>query len=153
MNQTLLDIIKPARQIALSHNPAQQFAYPHPIGPLHIEDTTSPATAAKLAELVAHYAKPSKRTYYLGRCGRVSQRRHLVGEVIATVRACNTDQARYLFSNYETMRTYPARVPKPFIGEPVLCKCGWHHAKHSECPVCASWKHVGQMILDGTAEA
>lgn len=118
-----------------------------------VEDITSPATKASLAALEAKFAAPSKRTYYLGRCGRVSQRKQLVGELVATVRACNTDQARYLFSAYETMRTYPVSVPKPFIGKPVLCKCGWHHSHTSECPVCANWKHIGQMMLDGTAEA
>lgn len=118
-----------------------------------VTDFTSPATKASLAALEIKFAAPSKRTYYLGRCGRVSQRKQLVGELVATVRACNTDQARYLFSAYETMRTYPVSVPKPFIGKPVLCKCGWHHSHTAECPVCANWKHIGQMMLDGTAEA
>jgi len=109
-----------------------------------VTDFTSPATAASLAELVAHYAKPSKRTYYLGACGRVSQRKQLVGEIIATVRACNTDQARFLFSDYQVRRTYPISTPKPFIGKPVLCKCGHYHSHFNECPVCASWRGLGE---------
>ncbi len=116
---------------------------------LPVKHTKTPIE--QLHELIK--VNPSKRTYYLGKCGRVSQRKQLVGEVIATVRAFTTDHARYLFSDYETMRTYPVSVPKPFIGEAVLCKCGWHHAKKAECPVCANWKHIGQQIVAGEAEA
>jgi len=131
---SVLDIVRPAQQI-VSNLPTKHIKTP--IEQLH--------------ELIK--INPSKRTYYLGKCGRVSQRKQLVGEIIATVRAFTTDHARYLFSDYETMRTYPVSVPKPFIGEAVLCKCGWHHAKKTECPVCANWKHIGQQIVAGEAEA
>lgn len=129
-------------------------------------------TTAELAKFIAPYlstaraialsancktvptsCKPSKRTYYLGTNGRVSQRKHLVGELLATVRACSTDHARYLFAEARLERKFPFSTPKPYIGEPELCKCGWHHAKRSECPVCANWKHIGESILAGTAEA
>lgn len=131
---SVLDIVRPAQQVVAN---------------LPTKHTKTPIE--QLHELVK--MNPSKRTYYLGKCGRVSQRKQLVGEVIATVRAFTTDHARYLFSDYETMRTYPVSVPKPFIGEAVLCKCGWHHAKKAECPVCANWKHIGQQIVAGEAEA
>jgi hypothetical protein len=131
---SVLDIVRPAQQVVAN---------------LPIKHTKTPIE--QLHELIK--MNPSKRTYYLGKCGRVSQRKQLVGEVIATVRAFTTDHARYLFSDYETMRTYHVSVPKPFIGEAVLCKCGWHHAKKAECPVCANWKHIGQQIVAGEAEA
>lgn len=84
--------------------------------------------------------KPSTRTYYLGANGRVSQRKQLVGEVIATVRAYTTDNARYKFSDYTTRRSYPSGTPKPYIGKPVLCACGWTHSHLNECPICANWR-------------
>lgn len=39
----------------------------------------------------------SKRTYYLGAGGRVSQRRELVGTVVRVVRAEDTAEAEFLF--------------------------------------------------------
>lgn len=151
---SVLDIVRPAQQVVSNLPVKTQAEREARILRINgVEDITSPATKASLAALEAKFAAPSKRTYYLGKCGRVSQRKHLVGELVATVRACNTDQARYLFSQYEAMRSYPVSVPKPYIGEPELCKCGWHHAKRSECPVCANWKHIGESILAGTAEA
>jgi hypothetical protein len=89
---------------------------------------------------------PSVRTYYLGVNGRVSQRKRLVGEVLATVRAYSTDHARFRFDDARQNRALPISVPKPFIGEAVLCKCGWHHAKHSECTVCANWKGLAGSV-------
>lgn len=119
LNQSVRNILAPAVQIARNIKPL----------------VTKPA-----------FVKPSTRTYYLGANGRVSQRRHLVGEVIATVRAHSTDQARFLFSDYEVRRSYPSGTPKPFIGEAVLCKCGWHHAKDRECPVCMNWCNLAGSV-------
>ena len=56
---------------------------------------TEPMTMQEIAQSI-HAAVPpgkSKRTYYLGFNGRVSQRKHLVGEVHATVRAHDTLEA------------------------------------------------------------
>lgn len=44
---------------------------------------------------------PNERTYYLGQNGRVSQRRQLVGEVLATIRATSTPEAVNLFRELE----------------------------------------------------
>lgn len=89
--------------------------------------------------------KPSTRTYYLGANGRVSQRKQLVGEVIATVRAYTTDHARYKFADYSARRNYPVGTPRPYIGKPVLCKCGWFHGHLNECPVCHNWASIGHV--------
>lgn len=56
--------------------------------------------------------RQSKRTYYLGMNGRVSQRKRLVGEVAATVRAFTTDHARFQFSEAQLNG-----VPTPHIGK------------------------------------
>ena len=85
---------------------------------------TKLAPAAKLAdhfttfkggEAVVHH---SKRTYYLGTNGRVSQREHLVGQVAATVRAFTTDHARFLFTE-EAGKVEDLCYAKPFIGKAV----------------------------------
>lgn len=110
---------------------------------LQVIDTTYPATAASPAELEQKFSQPNKRTYYLGACGRVSQRKHLVGEIIATVRACNTEQARFLFTEAQVVEV------KPFIGKPKSEK--WH------CPTCGrdflgpinSIAYPGQNICPG----
>ena len=60
--------------------------------------------------------RQSKRTYYLGANGRVSQRKHLVGQVVATVRAFTTDHARFLFT---AARVEDLCYKKPFIGKAV----------------------------------
>lgn len=47
-----------------------------------------------------HIPEPhSTRTYYLGANGRVSQRKQLVGEIVATVRAQNTYEAAKIFAH------------------------------------------------------
>lgn len=53
----------------------------------------------------------NERTYYLGLDGRVSQRKHLVGMVIATTRANYTAEAAYKFQ-----RPLPIRIAiRPFV--------------------------------------
>ena len=128
MTPSLISILAPARSIALSANrpKAELILNPEPFA--------------------VSVQKPSTRTYYLGSNGRVSQRKALVGEVVATVRASTTDQARFLFSDYDAMKSYPVQVPKPFIGQPVLCSCGRYHAKGAECYVAKSWQSLAGQV-------
>ena len=63
-----------------------------------VEDITSPATKAALEVIEQKLARPSKRTYYLGENGRVSQRPKLVGKIIAFTRATNTTEAAIAFT-------------------------------------------------------
>lgn len=102
MNARISSILAPARAIALSAN---------------CKNTTLPTPCAR----------PSQRTYYLGINGRVSQRKHLVGELVATVRACSTDHARYLFTNaLATIQVQSEKiVVRPYIGATQTCiRCG-----------------------------
>lgn len=114
MNARILNILAPARAIALSAN-----------------CKTQPQSCCK----------PSMRTYYLGSNSRVSQRKQLVGEIVATVRACSTDHARYLFTNALAHIQVQAEIilRKPFIGP----------AKHEPIPRC--WVQAAQSIMDEPA--
>ena len=80
----------------------------------------APAQADHFTTFEAGEAKvrQSKRTYYLGANGRVSQRKHLVGEVVATVRAFTTDHARFLLTE-EAGRVEDRCYRQPFIGKAV----------------------------------
>lgn len=113
-------------------------------------------------------AKPSSRTYYLGTNGRVSQRKRLVGEVLATVRAYSTNMAWSLFKKaYYNLRKVEPNMPEPFIGQSTTCvQCGatcghtYHHTAVNKvqktgtvCHVCMNWNHIGQQIVAGEAEA
>lgn len=94
-------------------------------------------TTAELANYIAPFLAPARRiaeiantkpeaftyknhrTYYLGANGRVSQRKQLVGDLIATVRACTTDHARFLFTEEVRKGQKPFQLcPKPYIGKP-----------------------------------
>lgn len=89
MNLALVsDLLAPARRVVASL-PTKHT----------VTDITSPATAASLAELEKQFKQPSKRTYYLGANGRVSQRKQLVGEIVAMVRATTTLQAQIKFND------------------------------------------------------
>lgn len=68
--------------------------------------------------VVAHLTEPSVRTYYIGTNGRVSQRKRLVGEVVATVRAYTTDHARYRFEQAYNS-TLCTLCSRPHVGETI----------------------------------
>lgn len=104
---------------------------------------------------------PSSRTYYLGTHGRVSQRKQLVGEVLATVRAYTTDHARYQFKlKFYELRKVEGHLPEPFIGKATTCSrcgeaCGHNHqvADKVVCHVCANWAYIGKQIVAEEMEA
>lgn len=115
------------------------------------------APARRIAEITntkpEAFTYKNHRTYYLGANGRVSQRKQLVGEIIATVRACTTDHARFLFTEARQDRKLPIGTPKPFIGEAVLCKCGWHRAKNAECSVCSNWASLAGSVQTAPSQS
>lgn len=120
-------------------------------------------TFDKVAEALFFRPKtnPSSRTYYLGTHGRVSQRKQLVGEVLATVRAYTTDHARYQFKlKFYELRKVESHLPEPFIGKATVCSrcgeaCGHNHqvADKVVCHVCANWAYIGKQIVAEEMEA
>jgi hypothetical protein len=119
-----------------------------------VTDFTSPATAASLAELEQKFSKPSTRTYYLGTNGRVSQRKQLVGEVLATTRAYTTNMAWSQFKrNFYDLRKVERNLPEPFIGKATTCSrcsqpCGHTHTISEKvvCHVCANWASLAGSV-------
>ena len=114
------DITAPARQI-LATLPKKQATHKAIFG----------AVTGRCSSITPNHAQvpksaQSKRTYYLGANGRVSQRKHLVGVVVATVRAFTTDHARFLFTEAGV-----SIGPKPFIGEAEGQKADRLVRKHS----------------------
>ena len=116
-----------------------------------VTDITSPATAAAIEQAFGKAMVPSTRTYYLGTNGRVSQRKQLVGEVLATTRAYTTNMAWSQFKRqfYELLKV-ERNLPEPFIGKATTCSrcsqpCGHTHTINTKviCHVCANWASIG----------
>ena len=87
----------------------------------------------------------------------MSQRKHLVGELLATCRAQTTDHARWIFTQkFSELRAVEASLPKPYVGKLVKCVgCGcecapslWHDAKNKvqktgyRCRGCYTWLNM-----------
>lgn len=84
--QNLSHILAPAREILATKLAPSNKRQSHVsiYGDNIVEQTTEPG---------------STRTYYLGLMGKVSQRKKLVGEVVATTRASSTLEAKKFFDS------------------------------------------------------